>query len=172
MPKRPRRDAKLEALKRSNTLHPHADQVTDELFRGGDFFDRRDLLQVKYEMLRRVRIDEFSIVDAAAAFGLSRPSYYEASVAFEEAGLPGLLPKKRGPREAHKLAAPVMAFLRDVIAAEPTLRPAELADSVRNRFGVTVHPRSIERALGRAGKASRATSPDQASRRPGRSRKP
>ena len=78
--------------------------MKDPLFLKGEFFDRRDLVQVKYEMLRRVRIDEASIVDAAAAFGLSRPSYYEALDAFTEQGLLGLRPRKRGPRGAHKLA--------------------------------------------------------------------
>jgi hypothetical protein len=65
-----------------------------------EFFDPLDLVQVKYEMLRRVRADHKSIRRAAQDFGFSRPSVYRARAAFERAGLPGLLPAERGPRAA------------------------------------------------------------------------
>ena len=50
-------DAKTDALKQHGCLNPRADAVRDELFLSNAFFDPRDLLQVKYEMLRRVRED-------------------------------------------------------------------------------------------------------------------
>ena len=96
-------DPKAEALRESRTLNPRPEAVTDEAFTGSDFFDPRDLVQVKYEMLRRVSEDGVSVSSAAAAFGLSRQSYYQAAAALDESGLPGLLPGKPGPRRAHKL---------------------------------------------------------------------
>ena len=81
------------------------------LFRQYDFFDSPDLLQVKYEMLRRVEAEAHSVTATAAAFGLSRPSFYEARTAWQREGLAGLLPKKRGPRRGHKLTPEVVAFL-------------------------------------------------------------
>jgi len=161
---------KQSRLKERRTLHPNAARVNDRLFKGSDFFDRRDLIQVKYEMLRRVRVDGSSITSAAAAFGLSRPSFYEAQAAFAQDGLLGLLPKKRGPRRRHKLRPPVIAFLREARAADPSLASVELATRVRDRFGLKVHPRSIERALAREGKARRrlgpGSPPPQSARRP------
>ena len=66
--------------------------MTDPAFNGANtFFDPEDLVQVKYEMLRRVREDGQAVTQASAAFGFSRPSFYEAQVAFERAGLPGLV---------------------------------------------------------------------------------
>lgn len=150
-----RQESKLSSLARRHSLHPHAAKVVDDLFRGSDFFDRRDLLQVKYEMLRRVRVEGASVTETAAAFGLSRPSYYEAQTAFAHDGLLGLLPKKRGPRRAYKMSAAVLAFLREQLAADASLRAPELARRLHERFGLTVHPRSIERALSREGKAPR-----------------
>ena len=44
--------------KKHGVLHKRLEQVTDELFRQGDFFDPRDLVQVKYEMLRRIYNDK------------------------------------------------------------------------------------------------------------------
>jgi hypothetical protein len=92
-------------LKANGTLNPHARRVHDALFHETPFFDPRDLLQVKYEMLRRVRIDGWPVSRAAAAFGLSRPSFYQTQRAFERHGLGGLLPRKRGPKAGRKLTA-------------------------------------------------------------------
>jgi len=148
-------DPKTDALREHGCLHPHPAKVTDELFAAGEFFDARDLVQVKYEMLRRVRVEGRPVSDSAARFGLSRPSYYQAQGAFEEGGLPALLPKKPGPRRAHKLSAEVVAALREALTEQPELRPEDLAKLVEERFGISVHRRSIERALARQEKKRR-----------------
>src|SRR5690349_24735330 len=103
MAKKPDRDPKSRALQQEGSLHPHPEQVTDELFLTNEFFDARDLVQVKYEMLRRVQSDGQPVNRAAAAFGFSRPSFYQAQATFQQGGLPALIPHKRGPRQAHKL---------------------------------------------------------------------
>ena len=92
-------DQKTLELKRTGTLNPRPDAVSDTLFRENPFFDRKDLLQVRYEMLRRHSMEGVSIVDVAATFGVSRPTVYQAQAAFQQAGLSGLLPKHRGPKE-------------------------------------------------------------------------
>ena len=142
-------DPKTEALRRQSALNAHAEDVTDPLFAGSNFFDARDLVQVKYEMLRRVRLDGRPITESASAFGFSRPSFYQAQSAFDLAGLGGLLPKKPGPRRAHKLSAEVVTFLEQLVQADASLRPADLVEGVLEQFGLRVHPRSIERALAR-----------------------
>jgi transposase len=153
---RKKSDPKVEALRESRTLNPHPEAVSDEAFAASDFFDARDLVQVKYEMLRRVSQEGSSVSSAAAAFGLSRQSYYQAAAALAEAGLPGLVPGKPGPRGAHKLTDEVVEHLRGLLAADPALRSAELAEAVVRRFGVRVHPRSIQRALTRAQEPDRS----------------
>ena len=99
MPSRAAKKSKRDALKRHGTLNPHPDAVTDPLFGAGDFFDRDDLLQLKYEMLRRVTVDKQSVTQSATAFGFSRPTYYQEEADFQRDGLFGLLPEKRGPRQ-------------------------------------------------------------------------
>ena len=146
---RPKRDPKADALREQGCLHPHPERVTDEAFATSEFFDPRDLVQVKYEMLRRVRVDGQAVSRSAACFGLSRPSYYQAQAAYEAGGLPALLPKKPGPRQAHKLTDEVVAMLRQRLRAQPELSSQDLAGLVEEHFGVSVHPRSIERALAR-----------------------
>ncbi len=152
---RPKSDPKVDTLREQGCLHPHPEKVTDEAFVASEFFDRRDLVQVKYEMLRRVRVDGQSVSQSAAGFGLSRPSYYQAQAAYEEGGLPALLPKKPGPRRAHKLSEKVVRALREALADQPELGPRELVELVEERFGISVHRRSIERALARQEKKRR-----------------
>ncbi len=149
-------DPKTDALREQGCLHPHPQNVTDELFASrGEFFDARDLVQVKYEMLRRVRVDGRPVSESAARFGLSRPTYYQAQMAFEQGGLPALLPKKPGPRRAHKLSAQVVATLQAALTEQPQLSPEDLVPLVEKRFGISVHRRSIERALARQEKKRR-----------------
>jgi transposase len=144
-------DPKIEALRRRASLNPHPDRVSDPLFiaAGANFFDARDVVQVKYEMVRRVRVDGHPASHAAAAFGVSRPSFYQAEAALQSGGLGALVPKKPGPRRAHKLDEDVVAFLLQERSSEPLVRSLDLARRIRDRFGRTVHPRSVERALAR-----------------------
>jgi transposase len=66
--------------------------------------------------------------------------------------LAGLAPRKRGPRRAHKLSAEVLEFLGQLRTEQPTGRYEEMAERVRERFGIVVNPRSIERRLRRGQK--------------------
>lgn len=141
------KDGKSEALCRGGALNRHAEQVSDARFAEGEFFDARDLVQVKYEMLRRVLAEGASVTEAARAFGMSRFSFYQARAAYDQTGLPGLIPKKPGPRGRHKLTPEVLAFVRKELANEPSPNMRELPDRVRERFGLRVHQRTIERAL-------------------------
>ena len=155
MTKRPNRDPKSRALQQEGSLHPHPEQVTDELFLTHEFFDPRDLVQVKYEMLRRVQSEGQAVSQSAARFGFSRPSFYQAQATFQQGGLPALMPQKRGPKKAHKLTAEVLAFVRQAQQQDSSLRPAALASLVQQRYGITVHPRSLERSLTRSQKKLR-----------------
>lgn len=149
MARRKRSDAKRDALREHGTLNPHPERVEDELFGRGEFFDARDLVQVKYEMLRRVRVEGASVAGAAENFGVSRPSFYAAQAAFTQGGLAGLLPRKRGPRGGHKLRPEILRLLEESRAQDRSLTASKLVALVVERFGVEVHPRSIERALSR-----------------------
>jgi transposase len=98
-------------------------------------------------MLRRHSVDKASIVDVAINFGVSRPTVYQVQAAFQQAGLSGLLPKQRGPREGHKLSAEVIDYVRTVRATDPGLTTVACVKAVQEKFGITVHRRSMERAM-------------------------
>ena len=100
-------------------------------------------------MLRRVRQDHEPVSRAAADFGFSRPSYYEAQTLFESAGLPGLLPQRPGPKRAHKLSGEIVEEIVAARAADATMTVARLLAWLEERHGLHVHRRSLERALAR-----------------------
>jgi transposase len=150
--KRAKADQKTLELKRTGTLNPHAQAVVDPLFQENPFFDSRDLLQVRYEMLRRHRSDGMSILDAAAAFGVTRPTYYQSQEAFNRSGLAGLMPKQRGPKGGHKVSIEVVDYVGSLKESEPALTTMQCVQSVKEHFGITIHRRSLERALLRSKK--------------------
>jgi transposase len=150
---RRRQDPKVEALRVERSLNPRPEAVTDEAFASSEFFDARDLVQVKYEMVRRVRVDGDAVSRSVAAFGFSRPSFYEAAAALDTGGLAALVPARPGPRRAHKLTEEVVAFARQRLETDPSLRSVDLVEAIAERFGVRAHPRSVERALARSFRA-------------------
>jgi transposase len=146
-------DPKVQALRAERSLNPRPEAVSDERFSSSGFLDARDLVQVKYEMVRRARVDGEPVGRAAAGFGFSRPSFYAAERALDEGGLAALVPARPGPRGAHKLTAEVVTFARERRANDPGLSSAALVGLIGERFGVRVHRRSVERALARAERA-------------------
>lgn len=140
-------DKKTDALLEQSCLNPRPERVTDILFREEEFFDPRDLVQVKYEMLRKVRVEKRSVTQTAQGFGFSRPSFYESQGAFEREGLIGVVPKKRGPRRRHKVGEEILNFVEGVFEQQGRLPMVEVAKRVEEHLGVKIHPRSIERAL-------------------------
>ena len=141
------RPAKDELLRKDVTLNPTPEKVLDAKFLEDGFFDPHDLVQVRYEMLRRVSVENVSITHVVQEYGISRPTYYQAKTSLEAQGLAGLVPKKRGPHGPHKLSAQIISFLKRQILPGQPIRARELVRLVRERFGLQVHPRTIERVL-------------------------
>jgi transposase len=143
-------DEKANALRRQHALNPRPDDVQDPTFTSGNaFFDARDVVQVKYEMLRRVREEGQAVSRAAANFGFSRPAFYQAQAVFDADGLPGLIPQRPGPKRAHKLSEEVVDQLEWALEADASMNSAQLAEWLERELGLHVHRRSVERALDR-----------------------
>ncbi len=143
-----RKRAKVDILAEDGTLNPAPDKVRDPKFQEGGFFDMLDAVQVKYEMLRRVSSEKTSVTQVSTEYGVSRPTFYQAKADFEESGIAGLVPRKRGPRGPHKIQSDVLAFIRAQLSPGDPIRARELAKLVQKEFGMDVHPRTIERAVG------------------------
>ena len=140
-------DAKRSALQATGTLNRRPQAVIDPLFRAGGFFDARDLLQVRYEMVRRHLVEGEPVATTARLFGVSLPTAYQAHAAFKAAGLTGLIPKQRGPKGGHKLTPEVLVHIEHLRRKQPNLRTRDLVAELQRTFGLTIHRRSLERLL-------------------------
>ena len=147
-------DTKTQRLQQSGTLNPSPEKVGDPLFADSEFFDPRDLLQVRYEMVRRS--EEASLRETAERFGASVPTCVRANRAFREGGLQALIPLPRGPRGAHKITPEILAFVEECRARHGSVGSRKLVPLIAERFGVTVHPRGLEKARARAKKTRSA----------------
>ena len=147
MARKQKNDAKNEILRQHIALNPRPDGVKDELFVEYEFFDSHDTVQVKYEMLRHVQKDGWSVSRAAKIFGFSRNAFYQARTSFQRAGIAGLFRERPGPRHAHKLSEEVMDFVKKSLEENRSLSTLDLRQLIKENFGISVHRRSIERTL-------------------------
>jgi len=143
----PKTTVKIQTLRQSGTFNPRAGTIRDRLFLEESFFDPQDLTQVKYEMLRRVEKEDMSISSVAASFGFSRPAFYKARRDFTHEGMVGLIPRRRGPREGHKVTKEIVSFAERARSQEPSIGTSELVRRIQKEFAVRVHRRTVERAL-------------------------
>ena len=68
-----------ESLKKSGCYNSNHEKVSASVFETTPFFDKKDIVQVKYEMIRAASKNESSITEIANLYGFSRKSYYKFS---------------------------------------------------------------------------------------------
>ena len=138
---------KEQFLKESGTLNPRPKKIKEPRFRSSEFFDPNDLLQVRYELVRDCKQDTKTLSEIARAFGVTRLTVYRLIENFENYGLAGLLPKQRGPKGASKVTFEILSFVNRLVIEDPDKSKTELLDEIREKFGVKLHRRTLEKAL-------------------------
>jgi transposase len=138
---------KEEYLQDYGVLNPHPERIQDKLFLANEFFDPRDLLQVRYEMLRRHQIDKVSVLDTSKQFGVSRVTYYQVAGLYDHFGLIGLVPQKPGPKSPTKCTEEIIEFVIQQRSQQSDIPWKDLIHEIFVEFGVSLHRRTIERGL-------------------------
>lgn len=142
---------KNESLKKYGCYNNNYDNVAADVFNSIPFFDKRDIVQVKYEMIRATAKNEGSITEIADAYGFSRKSYYQINEAFQAGGLYALIPKKTGPKGAFKLNPEILAFINSFLMDHKNAKSKEISVALEAEKGIKVHPRTIYRYLKKNG---------------------
>ncbi len=146
---------KSEHLRKSGTLNPHPEAVSDPLFEGSPFFDPRDLLQVRYEMIRAHKKGT-TLEEAAARYGMSVPTCVRAKRAFREGGLHALIPGRRGPRGPRKITPEILEFAESYRATHGDVSIRKLAALISEHFSVRIHFSGLHRALSKKNSRKRS----------------
>src|SRR5262249_372723 len=137
---------KRRALQQEGTLHPRRSRVRARLFwEHPTFFDARDELQVKYEMLRAHFVNGQTVTAVCAPFGYSRQTFYILRARFARRGLAGLRDARPGRVGPVKCTPEVVEFLETQRATDPTLSIPELVNRLARERGVRLHRRTVER---------------------------
>lgn len=137
--------SKKDILLENGTYNRNYDKVTEQRFINDDFFDPRDLVQVKYEMLRAVRESGRSVEETADKFGFSRSGFYKIKAAFEEEGVSALVPHKSGPQNARKLTEEYQQFIDNYLLENPGVSSKTIAIMLKTERGFEISKRTIER---------------------------
>ncbi len=90
--------------------------------------------------------------DFTAEFGVSVPTCVRIRRSFREGGLQALAPLRRGPRRAHKVSDEILDFIAAYRSEHGPVGTRRLAPVIEERFGVSLHPRTINKAIERSKK--------------------
>jgi len=135
---------KQDEMRRNGSFNHRASVVSAEIFNSSNFFDTHDLIQVKYEMLRAVDQENRDVTSVSETFGFSRVSYYQIKKEFDENGIAGLIPKKRGPKGSRKLSGSDVEFAKSL---EGTHTKGQILKQLKEERGIEVSKRTLERQL-------------------------
>lgn len=138
---------KEDNLREGGCFNNNHGNVTASIFGSAPFFDKRDVVQVKYEMIRAASNGEGSVTKIAGEHGFSRKSYYQASKAFDTGGIVALVPQKKGPRGPSKMNPDVSAFIDSYSSGHANAKAKELSAALEAEKGIRVHPRTIHRHI-------------------------
>ena len=138
---------KDDYLRENGCFNSNHASVTADAFASSPFFDARDIVQVKYEMVRAASGGESSVTEIAEAHGFSRKSFYQAREAFDAGGLCALVPKKTGPKGPNKLNTGVQEFIFSFLKEHSGAKSGQISAALENEMGIKIHPRTIYRHI-------------------------
>lgn len=136
---------KDEMLRKNGTYNKRHGKVKCAQFLEDAFYDPKDLVQVKYEMLRDAEVTGRTVKEAAGDYGFSRAAYYTVKEGFGQQGMAALFPKKPGPKQPRKLTAELQGFVDEFRRLNPDAGTLEIADAIFEQKGVEIGRRTIER---------------------------
>ena len=137
---------KVEHLRATHTYNEQHDKVTDELFANSELFDPRDLLQVRYEIVRAVGRGE-SPEKVAARFGVSGMTARRYAGRMGEGGLSALLPARKGPGGPRALGAAGEEFVDAYVEGHPGASGREVHEALEAALAPGVSQRTVERRI-------------------------
>lgn len=136
---------KQEILIANGTFNKNYTKVRASYFVNDDFFDPRDIVQVKYEMLRMAQTSSKSIHEVADEFGFSRAGFYKTKSSFDSMGISALVPDKSGPRKARKLTEEHQLFIDEYLDKNPTASSESISRILHEERGLKISKRTVER---------------------------
>ena len=148
-------EIKKKFLEKEGLLNPKPERVSHPLFQALEFFDRLDLPQVRYEMIRAARVESVTVAEACRLFGFSREYFYKLERTFMARGYVGLLGSSMGRRPIITLNQEIVNFIAHRKLEEPKLSGEDIRQQIRHRYKVDCSRRTVERIVEKLGLGKR-----------------
>lgn len=142
---------KEERLKESNTYNPKCDKVTACDFIENEVMDSRDLLQVRYEIVRAIEYDNKPVKEICSEFGVSASTARRYVRNLKEGGLIALVPEQKGPSGPTKLSKDAADFIDTYLKNNPKASGGKVHNALENRLHPGISKRTVERYLSKKG---------------------
>ncbi len=142
---------KIDFLRSQGLLNKKPERVTHPLFETTEFFDRRDLPQVRYEMLREARVEKVPVTKACRLMGFSREYFYRLERAFAERGYVALLGSTMGRPPLLALNQEIVSYIVHRKIELPRLSGEELRKEILRLYKVDCSCRTVERIIAKVG---------------------
>lgn len=138
---------KEESLKSSNTYNPKSNRINAPCFADNEMMDPHDLLQVRYEMVRSIELDNKPIKDICSEFGVSASTARRYVKDLKEGGLIALVPEKKGPSGPTKLSKEAAGFIDNYLKEFPKASGGKVHRALETKLHTGVSKRTVERYL-------------------------
>lgn len=143
--------SKKDFLNNEGLINPNPDRVTHQLFQSNSFFDPSDLPQVRYEMIRTARVENYSVSQACRLFGFSREYFYKLERSFMDRGFVALLGAQKGRRPLIALNNEIINLIIYRKMDNPNLSGEDLRKEILNLYKIDCSRRTVERVIEKSG---------------------
>ena len=123
------------------------DKVTEPRFLDSDLFDPKDLLQVRYEMVRSIKEGVITLDEVPSKYGVSAMTAKRCVSSLEKGGIIALVPERKGPKGPSSLDDESLRFIDSYIAEHPKASGRKVHDALEAEKHVGVSKRTVERYL-------------------------
>lgn len=144
-------NTKIDFLSSEGLINPKPDRVKHQLFQLNNFFDPNDLPQVRYELIRSARVENYSVSQACRIFGFSREYFYKFERSFMERGFVAMLGSHKGRRPLLALNNEIVNLIIYRKLDNPNLSGEDLRKEILNLYKVDCSRRTVERVIEKSG---------------------
>ena len=134
-------------LKANHTFNFRNDKVIASRFIESDLYASRDLLQVRYELVRSIEEGDIALDEVPDKYGVSSVTAKRYVRSFKEGGMIALVPEQKGPKGPSSLDDEALRFIDSYIAEHPKASGRKVHEALESERHLGISKRTVERYL-------------------------
>ena len=138
---------KEEHLRATQTFNTNYAKINDPIFQRSGIMDPRDLLLVRFELVRSLELDGKPIEEVCSQYGISPCTARRYVRDMKERGLIALVPEKRGPNGPSVMTDEIANYIDKYLTDHPKASAGKVYQSLVDAKKVTIGKRTVERYI-------------------------